>query len=203
MSPSTAGPARRSRRAPPTWGWTRPRCSSNTWINAFPGGERELIEYFSAWADRRTLAALEALDPGAMKIRDRIAAGVRLRLELLAPHHEAAGRALSFLALPQNALLGLTCLYRSVDSLWYAAGDRATDHNYYSKRLLLAGVLSSTYVCWLNDHSEGSRVTWDFLDRRIDEVLKAGGRFAMAMQSCLDLPDRLLQRRTRAGLWRR
>ena len=138
-----------------------------------------------------------------MRVRDRIAAGVRTRLEILAPHREAVRRGLAFLALPQNAAQGVTCLNRSVDCLWYAAGDRATDYNFYSKRLLLAGVLSSTTVYWLNDRSEGAAQTWAFLDRRIDEVLKAGGRLGKVMGGLLDLPDRLLRGRARSGAFRR
>ena len=174
-----------------------------TWMNAFPGGPAELIDGFSAWADRRTLATLETLDLDSMRVRDRIAAGVRTRLEILAPHREAVRRGLAFLALPQNAALGATCLYRSVDSLWYAAGDRATDYNFYTKRLLLAGVLSSTTVYWLNDRSEGTAQTWAFLDRRIDEVLKVGGRLGKVMGGLLDLPDRLMGARARAKVLRR
>jgi ubiquinone biosynthesis protein COQ9 len=174
-----------------------------TWMNAFPGGPAELIDGFSAWADRRTLATLETLDLDSMRVRDRIAAGVRTRLEILAPHREAVRRGLAFLALPQNAALGVKCLYRSVDSLWYAAGDRATDYNFYSKRLLLAGVLSSTTVYWLNDRSEGAAQTWAFLDRRIDEVLKVGGRLGKVMGGLLNLPDRLMAARARSGAYRR
>ena len=75
------------------------------------------------------------------------------------------------------------------------AGDRATDYNYYTKRLLLAGVLSSTTLFWLNDRSEGHEATWAFLERRIDEVLKVGGRLGKTMKGLLDLPDRLMARR--------
>src|SRR3546814_10685041 len=74
----------------------------------------------------------------------------------------------SDLALPQNAATGLACLYRTVDAIWYAAGDRATDYNFYTKRALLAGVYSSTLLFWLNDKSENFAATWAFLDRRIE-----------------------------------
>ncbi len=170
------------------------------WMNAYPGGAAELIAAFSAWADRRALGELEAGDLESLRVRDRIALATRTRLEVLGSHREAVRRGLGFFALPQNAPLGLKCLYRTVDALWYAAGDRATDYNFYSKRLLLAGVLSSTLVYWLDDRSEGHAQTWAFLDRRIDEVLKIGGAFGRALQGALDLPDRLF--RGPRGFWR-
>jgi ubiquinone biosynthesis protein COQ9 len=79
--------------------------------------------------------------------------------------------ALSFLALPQNAPLAAELLYRTVDDIWFACGDRSTDWNFYSKRGLLAGVYSSTLMVWLNDESEDFETTRRFLDRRIGNVM--------------------------------
>ncbi|MFQ6018830.1 MAG: COQ9 family protein [Kiloniellaceae bacterium] len=166
-------------------------------LNAFPGGAAELIEFFSAEADRQMLARLETLDLPAMKVRERVVTAVRMRLTQLAPDREAVRRGLAFLALPQHAPLGVKCLYRTVDAIWYAAGDTSTDYNFYTKRLLLAGVYASTLMFWLNDRSEGNAETWSFLERRIAEVLKVGGRVGKTVGALLDLPDRLF--RLRAG----
>ncbi len=167
--------------------------------NLFPGGVADLIETFSAHIDHQMMVGLEARDLPEMKVRERIASAVRLRLELLEPHREGIRRGLTYLAMPQNAQLGLTCLYRTVDAMWFAAGDRATDYNFYSKRLLLAGVYSSTLLFWLNDRSEGYSDTWAFLERRISEVLKVGGRFGKVMSGALSLPEKLLDRGKRLG----
>src|SRR6202521_1568034 len=105
-----------------------------------PGAVRDLVAWFSHWADRETMRALEARDLAALKVRERIAAGVRARLAVLAPHREAVRRALALLTAPQNMALGARLLYDAVDALWYAAGDNATDFNFYTKRALLAGV---------------------------------------------------------------
>lgn len=172
-----------------------------TAVNAFPGGPAELIVFHSAEADRRMLEELQPMDLPAMRVRDRIAAVVRLRLEQNAAHREAIRRALAFLALPQNGPLALKCLYRTVDAMWYAAGDTSTDYNFYTKRLLLSGVYSSTLLFWLNDESEGSAETWAFLARRIDEVLKVGGSLGKGVKALLDVPDRLF--RFRPGSMRR
>jgi ubiquinone biosynthesis protein COQ9 len=172
-------------------------------LNAFPAGPAEALALFSDWADRRMLARLEKTDLAAMKVREKVAAGVRLRLEVLQPHKEAVRRGLAFLSLPPNAGQGLKGLHRTVDAIWTMAGDRATDYNYYTKRLLLAGVLSSTTLYWLNDRSEGHAATWAFLERRIDEVLKVGGRLGKTMKGLLDLPDRLMAARGRRGFARR
>jgi ubiquinone biosynthesis protein COQ9 len=158
----------------------------------FPGGPQELIRAFSAEADRRMLETLEGLDLASMKVRDKVAAGVRARLEAVAAHREAVRSGLSFFALPQHSPAGLACLYRTVDAVWYAAGDKATDYNFYTKRALLAGVYSSTLLFWLIDKSEDFSATWAFLDRRIGEVLKVAGRLGKGVGAAMSLPDRFM-----------
>ena len=143
-------------------------------MRAFPGGIAELVEHFSDWADRQMLEEMEKHDLEAMKVRERITLGVRARLEVLEPYEDPVRRALTWLALPQNTAQGARMVYRTVDANWYAAGDTATDFNYYTKRGLLAAVLTSTTLYWLNDQSEDKRDTWEFLDRRIRDVMRFG-----------------------------
>lgn len=171
--------------------------------NAFPDGPPEIAAFFAAEADRAMLEALEARALGDMRVRDRVASAIRLRLEEATPHREAVRRALALLALPQNARLATASLYHTVDAIWYAAGDTATDYNFYTKRLLLAGVYSSTLLFWLNDRSEGFEETWAFLDRRIDEVLRVGGTVGKVVGRALSAPDRLLERLVRPRSVRR
>src|SRR5205809_7791049 len=108
----------------------------------------------------------------ALKVRERIKLAVRLRIEQTVGGRESVRRGLALLALPFNAPLALRLLYRTVDAIWYAAGDTSTDFNFYTKRATLAGVFSSTLLYWLNDRSEGSEATWSFVDLRIDDVMR-------------------------------
>lgn len=148
--------------------------SADDALRAFPGGIPDLVEHFSTWADRRMLEILEEQDLDSLKVRQRIALCVRTRLEVLAPNREAVSRLVAYLALPQNTALGLRLLYRTVDTMWYAAGDTATDFNHYTKRALLSGVYTTTTLYWLNDRSDGFQDSWEFLDRRINDVMRFG-----------------------------
>lgn len=150
----------------------------------FPGGPGELLTFFVAEADRAMVAALAGRDLAAMRVRERIATAVRVRLEQHAPHREALRRALALQALP--AAPGGAALWRTVDAMWRAAGDRATDFSYYSKRALLAGVYLSTLLYWLEDRSEGFEASWAFLDRRIGDVM---GIAALRARLARRLPD--------------
>ena len=135
-----------------------------------PGGVRDLVAWFSHWADRETMSALDARDLSALKVHERIAAGVQTRLAVLAPHREAVRRSLALLTAPQNLALGARLLYDAVDALWHAAGDGSTDFNFYTKRALLAGVYGATTLYWLDDRSVESSDTRAFLARRLRDV---------------------------------
>lgn len=137
----------------------------------FPGGARDVASWFSRWADREMLQALARRRAGTMKIRERIAAGVVVRLQLLLPHREAVRRSLTLFTTPLNVPQGAKLLYDTVDTIWHAAGDRSTDFNFYTKRGLLAGVYAATTLYWLDDRSEDMEATRAFLDRRLAEVL--------------------------------
>ncbi len=138
----------------------------------FPGGPVQVLTHLSQRADFRTVEDMEKEGVGALKIRDRIKGAVRIRLERHVGEREAVRRALALLSLPFNAGVALKLLYKTVDAMWYAAGDTSTDFNFYTKRATLAGVYSSTLLYWLNDRSTGAEATWAFLDRRIDDVMK-------------------------------
>jgi ubiquinone biosynthesis protein COQ9 len=152
----------------------------------FPNGPLDAVKFWIAEADRAMLAELGLRDLAAMKVRERVATAVRIRLESQAPHREAVRRALALLALPPNAAAGLTSLYRTVDAIWQVAGDTATDWNFYTKRLLLAGVYGTTLLFWLDDKSEGFAATWAFLERRLADVMR--------IQKARGALDRLMER---------
>lgn len=160
-------------------------------LRAFPGGPIDAADHFADWADRRMLAALGEMDLPSMRVRDRVAAGVRVRLEIFAPHREALRRLMSYLAMPQHAARAARITWRTCDQIWFAAGDRAADFNHYTKRGLLAPVYTSTLMYWLSDQSEGFADTFDFLDRRLDDVLQIPKVKARVQQALGRLPSPL------------
>ncbi|MBI1274099.1 MAG: COQ9 family protein [Alphaproteobacteria bacterium] len=145
----------------------------------FPRGVRDVVAAFSAWADRRMLAAIKkAANFTRWRVRDKIAFGVQARLEALAPYRDAVRGLLPWAAVPLHAPFALRQAYDTTDAMWRAAGDTSTDFNFYTKRGLLVFVLKTTTFFWLDDASKGQAETWKFLERRIAEVLKVGQKAA-------------------------
>jgi ubiquinone biosynthesis protein COQ9 len=154
----------------------------------FPHGAPDLVAGFSRWADRRMLDRYEAEPPeqGAGK---RIRRALELRLDVVAPWREAVRRALSVLALPPYAPLGALLVYETVDGIWYAAGDAATDFSFYTKRATLAAVYSATLMYWLEDRSEDFAETRAFIDRRLADVARLGRARARLETALERLPN--------------
>jgi ubiquinone biosynthesis protein COQ9 len=157
----------------------------------FPDGPRDLAAAFSDWADRAMPASLAAGGTAIaeLKIRDRIEALTFARFTALAPYREAVRAVLGFLALPQNADLGLKLWAQTVDAIWRAAGDTATDFSFYTKRTLLAAVLAATTLYWLDDRDPGSEATRRFLRQRIANVLAVQRMRADCRTLAARLPD--------------
>lgn len=161
----------------------------------FPDGPIDAVAYWSRVADEAMLQAMEARDAAAMKVRERVATAIRLRLEAALPHRDALARAVALLAMPANAALGARLWHETVDTIWYAAGDRSADFNWYTKRGLLAPVYAATVLYWLQDQSEDHAKTWAFLDRRLADVLKLGKAIQPAKRALDGLAGLFARRR--------
>ncbi|KAK2151460.1 hypothetical protein LSH36_362g02063 [Paralvinella palmiformis] len=82
--------------------------------------------------------------------------------------------AMALMALPQNVLESLKRLSYLCDDVWYYAGDRSVDFNWYTKRLTLAGAYNSTELYMMQDKSANFGDTWAFLGRRLEDLHSIG-----------------------------
>jgi ubiquinone biosynthesis protein COQ9 len=151
----------------------------------FPGGAVAMVEAFCDLADRRMTEGAAALDLADKGLIARVRAIIALRLAQNRPHKEAVRRAVSVLALPMHARQAAGCTLRTVDAIWHAAGDRAADFTWYTKRAMLAAVYGATLLYWLRDASEDNTATLGFLDRRlagIGRTYKLRGRASAVLR---------------------
>lgn len=87
----------------------------------------DALNYHSRRGDQRMLDTLTTeYNLPSMKIRERIATAVMVRLRQNQPHREAIRRAIATFALPWHAADGMKNLYATVDAMWHAAGDTST-----------------------------------------------------------------------------
>lgn len=140
----------------------------------FPEKLTDALAHFSDWADRQMIEALKDYHPDDMRVRDRVAKAVELRLRALLPYKDCVQASAGYWASPLRKIDGGKIVWRTADHIWDWAGDTATDYNRYTKRVLLSGVITSTTLYWFNDESEDMADTCAFLERRINDVMKIG-----------------------------
>lgn len=163
----------------------------------FPRGGIDLAVAYHRAGDTAMAEALAARDLSGLRFRDRVALAIRLRLELA--DKEAVRRGSTLFALPQHAAEGANLLWGTADAIWTALGDSSRDVNWYSKRASLSAVHAATVLYWLGDTSDDHTATWEFLDRRIDNILqieklKAGLRTNPALRALMNGPLKILDR---------
>lgn len=160
-------------------GWSRATLAAaarDTGIEAalahalFPRDGVDLALAFHRRGDAAMAAELAARDLAGLRLRDKVALAVRLRLE--GGEREAVRRAAALFALPQHAGAGVGALWQSADAIWTALGDGSRDGNWYTKRATLASVYGAVLLYWLGDDSPGQEATWEFLDRRVEGVMR-------------------------------
>lgn len=155
----------------------------------FPQGGAGLAAAYHRQGDAALRDWLRETPPEG-RFRDKIAAAAWQRLCLADRELVRAGAAV--LALPQNAALGARLIWETADVIWTGLGDESRDVNWYSKRAILSGVHSATVLFWLGDDSPDQAETRDFLDRRIEGVMrfekaKAQARKLPGLAAALDL----------------
>ncbi|MCC5992813.1 MAG: COQ9 family protein [Rhodobacteraceae bacterium] len=138
---------------------------------AFPRGGVDLALGFHRRGDAVLAARLASEDLSGLRFRDRVTQAVRWRIEA-AQDRELVRRGTTLFALPPYAGDGARAIWGTADLIWTGLGDSARDYNWYTKRLTLSGVYSATVLFWLGDGSPEAQATWQFLDRRIDEVMQ-------------------------------
>lgn len=149
----------------------------------FPNGVVDAVIFHSRMADD-TIVALFNDDVEFQKrpVPVKIKQAILKRLEMAQSEKEAVRKGLALLSLPRNSFQALKTVHRTADSMWRLAGDSSTDFNWYTKRMTLISVYSSTLLYWLNDDSDDLEATSDFLDRRLQGV-KRFGKWKAEMQN--------------------
>ncbi len=131
-----------------------------------------IIQEFNIYLDNEMRESFKKSKSKNFRIPDKINSQIIFRLKSANKYKEAVRISLGMMALPKNSKIALNMLYKTCDIIWRDCGDKSTDFSFYTKRLILSGVYSSTLSYWLNE-SDFSQVE-DFLQRRLDDVSNIG-----------------------------
>lgn len=142
----------------------------------FQNGIYSALEHISDNFNKMMIKKLSNTDLNALKIREKIKLAIKIYLENYAElqnYREFIKNIISFSL--HNPWFATKMLYNRVDNIWHGICDISTDFNYYTKRLTLASVYSSTILYFTNDYSQDFADTLSFLDRRINNIIAFHG----------------------------
>ncbi|KAI8365645.1 COQ9-domain-containing protein [Choanephora cucurbitarum] len=140
----------------------------------FSGGEAGLIDVHLAVQRENFVKQIkEKAEQGELEgltMNEKIKLLTSMRLELNKPYIKQWPEALAIMARPSNVPMSLKHLGDIVDDIWYYAGDRSPDFNWYTKRASLAAVYSATDIFMTQDLSPNYIETERFLSRKLDQA---------------------------------
>lgn len=140
-------------------------------------GPIELVEYFIRSSTENLKLSIKNNDEfKSLKTTAKISLLCRNRLMMTAPYiHKWPGynkpliplEAVKLMANPLNFANSVENLADLCDEIWFLAGDSSTDFNWYTKRMILSAVYTSTEMFMTQDQSDGFKDTFEFLNRRL------------------------------------
>ena len=142
---------------------------SNEEINAlFPEGYKTLIDMYLEEINLKMTKNSEKINLIRLRTHERVRELVKLRLNIMLKEKKLVKKTFIHLLLPFNHKIAYKNLYRTVDQIWFLAGDSSTDFNFYSKRLILATIYTSTISHFINN--DNYEETINFLEKNLKKV---------------------------------
>uniref|UniRef100_A0A8C6X7H1 Ubiquinone biosynthesis protein n=1 Tax=Naja naja TaxID=35670 RepID=A0A8C6X7H1_NAJNA len=173
----------------PTYGWTMDAIAegaksvgfSVAAAGLFHNDGSELILHFVSQSNSKLSELLEEqhklvqLGQLEKKKTDQfIKDALEARLRMLIPYIEKWPQAMSVLLMPHNIPSSFNLLTTMVDDIWHYAGDQSTDINWYTRRVILAGIYNTTELVMIQDSSPDFEDTWSFLYNRVNDAMNVG-----------------------------
>lgn len=117
----------------------------------------------------KTFAALSGENIENLGTFAKVKLALMTRFKTLEPYKPIEKSLFNYIKLSPQ---GMRFLYKIIDEIWHWAGDQSTDHNFYTKRTLLAGVYISAFKTWIQDDSSNLNLTSEKIDSHFERIRK-------------------------------
>ena len=139
-------------------------------LSLFPEGYISLIQVYLNEINAKMTDKSKKLNLIRFKVHERIRELCILRFKIMIKEKKIVCKTFLHLFLPNNYSFSLKNLYKTVDQIWYLAGDSSTDFNFYSKRAILASIYLTTILHFINN--ENLEETIILLNKQLKKVSK-------------------------------
>ena len=120
-------------------------------IILFPEGYKQMLKLSLDYLNYELENICNQYDFIRIPIHKRIKKIIMTKINFMNKHKEFYKRTFYFLLIPMNYKLLTAYLFKTVNLMWYIAGDNSTDFNFYTKRMILSGVYSSVILHFISN----------------------------------------------------
>ena len=149
----------------------------------YPNGYKDILKFSLDEINYSLEKIISKTNIINLPLNKRIKKILMTRLEILNKDKKFFNKTFNHLILPQNTKILTKSLYKSVDTMWYLAGDNSTDFNFYTKRLILSGIYTSTLLIFFNNNIEEAENNIDRSLKRISKLPKLKERFSFIKEN--------------------
>jgi ubiquinone biosynthesis protein COQ9 len=130
------------------------------------GDPINLIQLFDDWMNEQVIESLDPENYTQLKAHEKIKCLLSLKFKAMHPYKDAVQKGVYLFKKPSAVQQSLGMLIKTVNQIWYEAGDQSTDFNYYTKRATLFLVYVRVLIIWLKPS-----IDLDEIDGIIDKAL--------------------------------
>ena len=132
----------------------------------FPGGSNDLIKFALEQLNVDLENSCKKIDLIRLPVHKRIRKILLLKLSLMNKEKFFYKKIFLNILIPKKNIFVPTQLYKSIDQIWFIAGDTSTDFNFYTKRLILSAIYSRVILFFFNNNNQ------DELENILDDNLR-------------------------------
>ena len=136
----------------------------------FPGGKNDFLQFVLEQLNIDLENYCKKLDLIRLPVHKRIRKILLSKIYIMEKEKKFYEKIFLNLLIPKKNFSLPIKLYKSVDQIWFIAGDTSVDFNFYTKRLILAGIYSRVIFFFFNNNNQ--TLLEDLLDSSLKRVSK-------------------------------
>ena len=136
----------------------------------FPEGNNDLIKFTLEQLNNELKEYCRKIDLIRLPVHKRIRKVLLSKISLMNKNKVFYRSIFLNLLIPKKNFSLSGQLYKSVDQIWFIAGDSSTDFNFYTKRLILSVIYSRIMLFFFNNNNQ--QELEDILDESLQRVSK-------------------------------
>ena len=132
----------------------------------FPEGNNDLVQFSLDQLNNELEDYCKKIDLIRLPVHKRIREVLLSKIYLMNKEKKFYKKIFFSLLIPKKNFSLPKNIYKSVDQIWFIAGDLSTDFNFYTKRLILSGIYSRVMLFFFNNNDQ------EALEALLDENLR-------------------------------